>query len=222
MTTVLLIRHASVDPIGKWLASRASGVHLNAKGQMEAKELAGRLAGINIAGIYSSPLERAIETAQPLSKASGLPVHICNELTDVDYGDWTGKSFAELDHNPDWRCFNTSRTTTIIPGGEHVTQVRDRMARAAASICSQYKSSTVAIFSHCDLIRVALVHFAGKSLDSVLSFAIDPASISAVRLSSSKPQILIINDLGTRFALTSEQAEEQGFAQMDSRSAGAS
>lgn len=222
MTTVLLIRHASVDAIGRCLAGRATGVRLNAKGQMEAKELAGRLAGINIAGIYSSPLERAIETAQPLSKARGLPVHICNELTDVDYGDWTGKSFGHLDGNPEWRRFNTSRTTTIIPGGEHVTHVRDRMSRAVASICIQYKSSTIAVFSHCDPIRVALVHFAGKSLDSILSFAIDPVSISAVRFSSQKPRILAVNHLSVPFALTSEQAEEQSLAQVDSRSAGAS
>lgn len=218
-TTVLLIRHASVDAIGKRLAGRTTGIHLNAKGRMEAEELPGRLTGIDIAAIYSSPLERARETAQPLSKASALPVVICDELTDVDYGDWTGKSFAELDGHPEWRRFNTSRSTATIPRGEQIAQVRDRMAGAIEAISRQHKSSTLAIFSHCDPIRAALVHFGGKTLDSIVSFAIDPVSISAVRFSSQKRQILTLNHLASRFTLTSQ---DRSLTQMNFRSAGAS
>lgn len=218
-TTVLLIRHASFDAIGKWLAGRTTGIHLNAEGQMEAEELPRRLASIDIAAIYSSPLERTRETAQPLSKARALPVVICDELTDVDYGDWSGKSFSELDGNPEWRRFNTSRSTAVIPRGEHVAQVRDRMAGAIEAIRRQHKSSTLAIFSHGDPIRAALVHFGGKSLDSIVSFSVDPVSISAVRFSRQKRQILAVNHLASRFTL---ESQDRSLAQMNFRSAGAS
>ena len=75
MTQIILIRHGENDYVKKdKLAGRLPGVHLNEKGQAQAKALAAGLKGEKLAAVYSSPLDRAIETAKPLARAQGLEV----------------------------------------------------------------------------------------------------------------------------------------------------
>src|SRR5215212_2773666 len=97
MTTFLLIRHALCDPVGRSLAGRTSGVHLNAEGGVQAEALARRLGEVAVSAIYSSPLERALETAAPIAADQGVPVIEAPGLLEIDFGDWTGKTLQELD-----------------------------------------------------------------------------------------------------------------------------
>jgi broad specificity phosphatase PhoE len=103
MTTFLLVRHAHVDAVGNSLAGRRDGVHLSEQGRREAAELARWLAGERIDRIYSSPLERARETAAELADGRTLRVEPTAQWTEFDFGEWTGRSFAELDGDPRWR-----------------------------------------------------------------------------------------------------------------------
>lgn len=192
-TRVLLIRHAQVDPIGNWLAGRSRGIHLNEKGQMQARELVSKLANVKLEGIYSSPLERAQETAHFVASSKGLDVSVCDDLTDVDFGDWTGKTFEALAAMPEWHVFNQARACARIPGGETMLDVRQRMVRAIESIGSRHEGASVAIFSHCDPIRAAIVHHAGMTLDSILRISVDPASISVLDCDSCCSRILALN-----------------------------
>ncbi len=96
MTTFLLIRHGLCDPVGKAIAGRTPGIHLNDIGRAQALALANRLSGLPVAAIRSSPLERALETAQPLANAFGLQVVEDERLNEVDFGDWTGRTLTEL------------------------------------------------------------------------------------------------------------------------------
>ena len=95
MTTFLLIRHATNDHVGKTICGRMAGVHLNQQGQQQANALAGRLRHLPLAAIYSSPLERAIETAEPIAKAMQLQVKPDGSFLELDFGQWTGKSINE-------------------------------------------------------------------------------------------------------------------------------
>lgn len=192
-TRVLLIRHAQVDPIGNWLAGRAPGIHLNEKGQVQARELSRKLSNMKLQAIYSSPLERAQETAHFAASSKGLDVRTCDGLTDVDFGDWTGKTFEALDALPEWHAFNEARSCARIPGGETMLDVMRRMVCAIDSIRNRHEDATIAIFSHCDPIRAAIVHYAGMTLDSILRISIDPASISALDCDSCGGRILALN-----------------------------
>ena len=106
MTTFLLVRHGETDAVGKTIVGRMPGVHLNATGRAHARRLAQRLSRLPIRAIYSSPLERALETAEPLARARNLRIQTCEAANELNFGEWTGKTFAELDSLPEWRrCY---------------------------------------------------------------------------------------------------------------------
>src|SRR3954469_15033512 len=106
MTTFLLIRHALCDLVGRSIAGRRPGVHLNEAGKQQALALAERLSRLSLAALYSSPLERAIETAQAIGSRNGLEILPAHGFNEVDFGNWTGRTIAELEPLPDWRRFN--------------------------------------------------------------------------------------------------------------------
>jgi hypothetical protein len=103
MTTFLLIRHALCDPVGRSIAGRQPGIHLNNPGRGQARRLAEWLGPITLDAIYSSPLERALETASPIAQAKGLQVHPAEAWNEIDFGEWTGRALADLDPLPEWR-----------------------------------------------------------------------------------------------------------------------
>ncbi len=96
MTTVLLIRHGENNMVGKRLAGRLPGVHLNKKGREQAEQLAEVLCKAPIKAIYSSPLERAVETAEPLAKLLNLEILPAPGLVELAYGDWQGKTLKQF------------------------------------------------------------------------------------------------------------------------------
>jgi probable phosphomutase (TIGR03848 family) len=193
MTTFLLIRHGLCDSVGRAIAGRAPGVHLNHTGQAQAEALAHRLAGIPIAAVYSSPLERARETATPLAKRQGKSVAIVPELNELDFGDWTGRTLAELDQADGWREFNAFRSGTRIPGGELMSDVQSRAVGALERLARWHGDATVAAVSHGDVIRAMLTYFLGMPLDLLQRLEIAPASISVVRFDRYGPVVPLIN-----------------------------
>jgi probable phosphoglycerate mutase len=194
-TTVLLIRHAHTDAIGAWLTGRAD-VHLSAVGIAQAERLGRSLSrSCAIAAIYTSPLARARSTAAAVGRHQSLGVRICDDLSDIDFGEWSGRSFAELERDPAWRRFNTSRATAHVPGGEQPGDVQHRIVGAIARLTAAHQNETIAIVSHADVIRFALLHYEGRSLDLYHSFEVEPASVSAVSPSAAGTRVLYINDV---------------------------
>ncbi|HEY9014349.1 MAG TPA: histidine phosphatase family protein [Gemmatimonadales bacterium] len=182
MTTFLLIRHATCDPVGRAIAGRAPGVHLNATGRSQADRLAERLSSLRLEALYSSPLERALETARPIARSQGLSVETLEGLNEIEFGEWTGKSLEELDPLPTWRAFNGSRSTARIPGGENMAEVLSR-AREELDRLRQIHpgpARLVAAVSHGDVLRAILTHALGMSLDYMQRLEVDPASVSVL------------------------------------------
>ena len=97
MADFYLVRHGSNDYLGKALAGRLASVHLNDQGRAEAERLAAALAHKGIQRIFASPLERSRETAGPLARRLGIPVEISDEIHEVDFGDWAGKTMKDLE-----------------------------------------------------------------------------------------------------------------------------
>lgn len=193
-TTVLLVRHASHDWLGRGIAGRLAGVSLNARGQAEAEALAHWLIGAGIAEIVSSPRERARETAAPLARRLRLAVRTDPAMDEVEFGAWTGKLFAALEGNPEWRLWCDRRSIAQPPEGETIMQVQARIVGALSDLATARAGKTIAIFSHGDVIKAALAHYLGMSLDGLEKFDIAPASVSILAVDRDWSQVKCVND----------------------------
>jgi probable phosphomutase (TIGR03848 family) len=196
MTTFLLIRHATHDWSQPGLPGRLPGIHLGFHGQTEVEQLVRRIEHLPISAVYSSPLERAVETALPIARCRNLELRTRAELAEIDYGAWTGRTFVDLEDAAEWRRWNTFRSSARVPGGESMLEAQGRMVAALADLQARHPQETLAIVSHLDLIRAALAHYLGVHLDLFQRMEINPASVSAIRLHDHGPQILLVNHSG--------------------------
>lgn len=192
---LLLIRHAHHDYIGRAIAGWLPGVSLSKFGKTQAVALPKRLARSRISAIYSSPLERALKTAAPLAAALGMKVEIRDGLREIDFGEFTGHTMAELDLNPLWHRFNLSRSNTRAPGGELMLETQARMVAELERIRCENPDGVVAVFSHGDVIRAAVMHYAGIPLDFYERIEIDPASVNTIELFAHGPRIIRLNEV---------------------------
>lgn len=193
MTTFLLVRHASLDALGCYLAGRAPGEHLNALGRREAEELASRLSGIHLDAVYSSPLERARETAEFIACDRKLTVELRDELLELDFGEWTRRTFEELAADPRWERFNRHRSGTRIPGGELMMEAQARAVSFVEGVAMERPSATVAAVTHGDVIRGAVSHYLGMPLDFYNRFDVAPASVSVLEVTEHGARVHCVN-----------------------------
>ena len=195
VTTFLLIRHALCDPVGKSIAGRRAGIHLNEAGRGQALTLAARLSGLPLAAIRSSPLERAMETAKPLASALSLPVVLDKGLNEVDFGDWTGRTLTELDDLPGWRDFNERRSSSRIPGGETMAEVIGRSLATLEEIRQTpgLSGRLIALVSHGDVLRSLIAHCIGMDLNAIHRIEIAPASVSILLSEAGNWRLLLLN-----------------------------
>lgn len=195
-TYVLLIRHGENDWVGTdRLAGRTPGVHLNDKGRSQAAQLAGLLQNQPIQAIYSSPLERCMETARPLGHQLGVPVQPEAGIMEVDYGAWQGGALKELSATPEWQMVQHYPSQFRFPGGETLHESQTRAVDAINRLAANHDGATIALFSHGDIIRTSLAHYLGVPLDLFQRIAIHTASISAIGFFNGRPMVLAINYL---------------------------
>ena len=192
-TTFHLVRHASYDLLGRVLAGRLSGHPLNAAGRAEAATLAAALADRPILAVVSSPLERARETAEPIAARHGLPIDIDRGLDEIDFGDWTGAAFEDLQADPAWQHFNRFRSAAPIPGGETMLAAQARAVGAILRLRSAYPEGEVVVVSHGDVVKAVLAHFVAIPLDLLRRIEVTPASRSVLTLFDEDARIVAIN-----------------------------
>jgi broad specificity phosphatase PhoE len=127
MTRILLIRHGETELTGQVLYGRMPGVHLSANGCRQAELLGYALKnGYHVHQLISSPLERALETARYLSETLHLPIATDEQIIELDYGAWLGKSFEEIRGFESWHHYNRLRSLVSPPEGELLLQVQTR------------------------------------------------------------------------------------------------
>ena len=180
----------------KKLAGWLPGVHLNDDGRAQAEALADRLRDLPISAIYSSPLERTVETAGPLARVKGLPVQTREGLGEVRYGDWTGQPIDELAKHELWRVVQIYPSGMRFPGGDSMREMQARIVTELEAIAADHPRQIVAVVSHADLIKAALAHYLGVHFDLFQRISVDPASVSVVQLTRYGPRILRVNDNG--------------------------
>lgn len=215
MTILLLIRHASNDYIkdGR-LAGRTPGVHLNAQGQREADDLARRTAHLPIEAIYSSPLERALDTANAIARCHHLPVQIIEGLLETHAGEWTGRKLNELNSTETWQAIQTAPVGVKLPGGgESIDQVQSRMIAAVQEICKKHPDGVVALVSHGDPLKSVISHYLNLDLNHFQRIAISPASVTVLSVDEKGASLLRSNDTGPLPKFEKPKREPQDKAQ---------
>jgi probable phosphomutase (TIGR03848 family) len=197
VTLLLLIRHALTDTTGKRLSGQAAGIHLSDRGRDQAEALAQRLRPLPIQAVYSSPLERCVETAEAVGAAHGLPVRPVDGLLEVEYGRWTGRPLAQLARTSLWKRIQQTPSSVRFPAGETLEEVQTRAVSAMSELAGHHPRSLVAVVTHAEVIRLAVAHFAGVHIDLFQRMIVHPASVSAVAVGDGMPRILRLNDTGT-------------------------
>jgi probable phosphoglycerate mutase len=196
MTKFLLIRHGETDAVGKVLTGWSPGWRLNQAGRRQVRRLTARLSGLPLRAVYTSPLERAIETAAPIAADHGLTARIAEDLGDICTGDWEGRRFEDLETMEAWREYNARRSCNRPPGGELISEVQDRMVRRLGLLRESHPGEWVAVISHGDPLRSVVCHCLGISLDLVTNFDISPASVSILEAASWGQRLVCLNLTG--------------------------
>lgn len=194
-TTFFLVRHAAHGLLGDILAGRMPGVHLDARGAAQARELARRLSRERISAVHSSPRERAAETAHEIAVAAGLDVTIEPDIDEIDCGEWTGCSFDELRVDPRWKAWNAQRSAARAPAGESMVEVQDRVMHYLDREARNEGECRIVSVTHADVIKAALFGCLGLSLDRMQQVEISPAGLSTVVMGDWGSKVLSMNEL---------------------------
>ncbi|PZG17454.1 MSMEG_4193 family putative phosphomutase [Nonomuraea aridisoli] len=210
MTTLLLARHGLTDLTGPVLAGRTPGVHLSDAGRAQAAALAGRIAGVGLDAIVSSPLERCRETAQAVSDGRELDVQIDERFIECGYGTWTGRPLKELAKEPLWQVVQAHPSAATFPEGESLAEMQHRAVAAVREWNQRLGEKAVyLVCSHGDVIKAIVADALGLHLDHFQRITADPAALTVIRYAPLRPFVLRINDMG-ELKLPEDSEEKDG------------
>jgi probable phosphomutase (TIGR03848 family) len=195
MPLLLLIRHGENDYTKTHkLAGRLPKVHLNENGRKQAQALGEALIGVPIKAIYSSPLERAMETATSIAENLGLTIHREKGLLETDVGDWQGKSLKRLYLYKHWKVVQRAPSRALFPNGETFYDCQNRVVKAIDSILAKHKpKDIIACIFHADPIKLAVAHYIGLPLDQFQRLGCDTGSLTALAVGEMGASLLKLN-----------------------------
>ncbi|MEO3885166.1 MSMEG_4193 family putative phosphomutase [Nonomuraea sp. B5E05] len=210
MTTLLLARHGLTDLTGPVLAGRTPGVHLSEAGRAQAAALAGRIAGVGLDAIVSSPLERCRETAQAVADGRAAEVVIDERFIECGYGEWTGRPLKELAREPLWQVVQAHPSAVAFPGGEALTAMQHRAVAAVREWNERVGEKGVyLVCSHGDVIKAIVADALGLHLDHFQRITADPGALTVIRYAPLRPFVLRLNDMG-ELRLPEDSEEKDG------------
>lgn len=203
MATVILARHGRTTANASGLlAGRSKGVHLDERGLEQARDAGGRLTGLELAAVVTSPLERCRETAREINRLQNGSLRVASDrgLVECDYGSWTGHELAKLAKEPLWRTVQSHPAGVRFPDGESMAEMSARGVAAVRAWDARIEEAHgpdavwVAV-SHGDVIKAILADALGMHLDQFQRIHVDPASLSVVRYTPGRPFVLTMNSL---------------------------
>jgi probable phosphomutase (TIGR03848 family) len=200
VTTVLLLRHGrtTANAAGV-LAGWTPGVQLDDAGTAQVAAVGERLAKVPLAAVVSSPLERCVQTADAVAAGRDLAVQTDDRLGEARYGDWTGRTIKELSKEPLWQVVQQHPSAAVFPGdaGEGLAQTQARAVAAVRAWNATLGPGAVWLAcSHGDVIKAILADALGLHLDQFQRIVVDPASISVVTYTDTRPFVVRVNDTG--------------------------
>jgi probable phosphoglycerate mutase len=197
MTLIYLIRHGHNQYVQKGkLAGRLPGVHLSEHGQAQAQKLAELLADAKLKAVYASPLDRAMETAEPIARTAGLKVIPNEDLLEMDYGTWQGKSLKTLRRRQLWPIIQSMPSLARFPEGESFDQAQARIVAGIEKLRQQHrqKKAAIACVYHSDPIKLTIAYYLGLPLDLFQRILVEPASINILAVGSHHTRLIRLND----------------------------
>lgn len=204
MATLILVRHGRTTAnAGGTLAGRLPGVRLDHTGEEQVRMVGERLAAVPLAALVSSPLERCKQTAKAIAAAQPGRLRVTSErgLNECDYGEWQGRQLKDLAKEPLWKTVQAQPSAAAFPGGESMAGMQSRaviaVRRQDAAIEAEHGAGAVWVaVSHGDVIKSILADALGMHLDLFQRLHVDPASVSIVSYSSTRPYVLASNTHG--------------------------
>ena len=200
MTTVILLRHGRTTAnTGGVLAGWTPGVQLDETGTAQVRAVGERLAKVPLAAIVSSPLERCRQTADAVAAGRELEVQSDDRLGEARYGDWTGRTLKELVKEPLWKVVQQHPSAAVFPGpeGEGLAQTQARAVAVVREWNAKIGPDAVWLAcSHGDVIKSILADALGLHLDQFQRIVVDPASVSVVTYTETRPFVIRVNDTG--------------------------
>jgi probable phosphomutase (TIGR03848 family) len=201
MATLILVRHGRTTAnTSGVLAGRSPGVRLDETGERQAARVGERLAGLRLAALVSSPLERCRQTAQAIAAKQPAGTKVVREkgIVEVDYGDWTGEGLKTLAKEPLWKVVQGQPSAAVFPEGESLSGMSARAVAAVrrwdTALEAEHGPEAVWVaVSHGDVIKAVLADALGMHLDSFQRIVVDPASVSVVRYTTGRPFVLSMN-----------------------------
>ncbi len=196
MPLLLLIRHGENEFVKTHkLPGRIPEIHLNEKGQKQAQALADALKEVPLKAIYSSPLERAMETAGPIAATHKLEIIPEPGLMDTDVGSWQGRSWKMLRHTKAWGIVQHAPSRFRFPDGESFPEAQIRIANALERIVKKHNKpqDVVAVVFHADPIKLAVSHFLGLPLDNFQKLGCDTGSVTVLAVHESGAGLMKLN-----------------------------
>ncbi len=190
MASLWLVRHGSYGLLGKALGGRADHP-LDEAGRHEAGRAGAWLAAAALGAVLSSPVRRARETAEILARHAGLPVIEAPDFSEIDFGEWSSRSFASLSGDPAWETWNRNRGLARVPGGETMLEAQLRSIRGlwrAAAL-----APSVAIVTHADIIRAIVLHILGSPLDFYDRLEIPPGSLTEIEFEAAQARVRMLS-----------------------------
>jgi probable phosphomutase (TIGR03848 family) len=204
VTTVILLRHGrtTANAAGV-LAGWTPGVQLDDAGAAQVAAVGERLAKVPLAAVVSSPLERCVQTAEAVAAGRDLAVQTDDRLGEARYGDWTGRTIKELSREPLWKVVQQHPSAAVFPGdeGEGLAQTQVRAVAAVRGWNARLGPEAVWLASsHGDVIKAILADALGLHLDQFQRIVVDPASVSVVTYTDTRPFVVRVNDTGGDFS----------------------
>jgi probable phosphomutase (TIGR03848 family) len=200
--TVILLRHGrSTSNTAHVLAGRSEGVDLDDKGREQAEGLVERIGALPVKAIVRSPLLRCARTVEPLAAALGLEPLVEERLSEVDYGQWTGRKIGELVKEPLWAVVQQHPSAAVFPEGEGLAQVQARAVEAVREhdrrLAAEHEADVLWIAcTHGDVIKAVVADALGTHLDTFQRITADPASMSVIRYTAVRPFVMHVNHTG--------------------------
>ncbi|MGC8991620.1 MAG: histidine phosphatase family protein [Verrucomicrobiia bacterium] len=194
-TRLFLLRHGEVEDRYRYVFGGRIDMDLSPRGREQVKRLAEHLCQIKLDRIYVSPLKRARQTSSALLQHDGRTETVHRDLREVDFGQWTGLTWAEVAeqfgvHAFDWlRALRHDR----IPGAEPFSEFHGRVSNCLNDILGRHSGQSVAVVCHGGVIRMLLALLLDLPLEKTAGFEVDYASLTVVGWERPGPAIRLLN-----------------------------
>jgi probable phosphoglycerate mutase len=208
MTTLWFVRHAVTAHTGRKLSGWMEGIPLTEEGEVQANAAADALERVPLKAVYTSPIDRSLQTARAIAKRHGLNVKVARDIGEVEYGKWTNRSLKVLIRTKLWARVQQWPSGVRFPDGESLREVQARSIAAVEKIAEEHPNESVCCVSHGDVIKLVMAHYLGVHIDLFQRIVVGPGSISTVALSDRGPLVVSMNVQPMMF--TREAEEEVG------------